>query len=51
MWDAQQLDEAGQDGEVLPTFINLGDASIKMVRETTPDSEASLTTPRFQLCR
>lgn len=32
LWDAQELDAAGQDGEVLPKFINLTDASIKMVR-------------------
>lgn len=32
LWDAQRLDEAGEDGEVVPSFINLADASIKMVR-------------------
>lgn len=32
MWDAAELDQAGADGEVLPKFINLTDASIKMVR-------------------
>jgi CCR4-NOT transcriptional complex subunit CAF120 len=31
LWDAAALDTAGQDGEVAPTFINLADASIKMV--------------------
>lgn len=31
-WDAEALDAAGQDGEVAPSFINLADASIKMVR-------------------
>lgn len=31
LWDAAALDEAGEDGEVVPTFINLSDASIKMV--------------------
>jgi CCR4-NOT transcriptional complex subunit CAF120 len=31
LWDAAALDAAGQDGEVAPTFINLADASIKMV--------------------
>lgn len=30
-WDAEALDAAGQDGEVAPSFINLADASIKMV--------------------
>lgn len=34
LWDAAQLDAAGEDGEVVPTFINLTDASIKMVSET-----------------
>lgn len=33
LWDASALDAAGQDGEVAPTFINLADASIKMVRD------------------
>lgn len=32
LWDAAELDSAGADGEVTPTFINLADASIKMVR-------------------
>jgi CCR4-NOT transcriptional complex subunit CAF120 len=31
LWDATALDAAGADGEVLPTFINVSDASIKMV--------------------
>ncbi|KAK0672867.1 hypothetical protein QBC41DRAFT_7250 [Cercophora samala] len=31
LWDAAELDAAGDDGEVLPKFINLTDASIKMV--------------------
>ncbi len=31
LWDASALDVAGQDGEVAPSFINLADASIKMV--------------------
>jgi CCR4-NOT transcriptional complex subunit CAF120 len=33
LWDASELDAAGDDGEVVPSFINLADASIKMVRE------------------
>lgn len=33
LWDAAELDAAGDDGEVVPSFINLADASIKMVRE------------------
>ena len=32
LWDAAALDAAGEDGEVIPTFINLSDASLKMVR-------------------
>ena len=32
LWDAAALDAAGQDGEVAPKFMNLADASIKMVR-------------------
>lgn len=35
-WDAAELDAAGEDGEVLPKFINLTDASIKMVRFSKP---------------
>lgn len=31
LWDAAALDVAGADGEVVPTFINLSDASIKMI--------------------
>lgn len=34
LWDANALDIAGQDGEVAPTFINLADASIKMVNKS-----------------
>jgi hypothetical protein len=30
LWDAAALDAAGRDGEVVPTFINLTDASIKV---------------------
>ncbi|KAL8650475.1 MAG: hypothetical protein Q9226_005129, partial [Calogaya cf. arnoldii] len=32
LWDAAELDAAGQDGEVAPRFINLADASIKMIQ-------------------
>lgn len=44
LWDAAELDAAGQDGEVLPKFINLTDASIKMIEAlpTRADSEAPL---------
>lgn len=38
LWDAAELDTAGEDGEVLPKFINLTDASIKMVSRN-PDDE------------
>ena len=31
IWDAAELDFVGDSGEVMPTFINLADASIKMV--------------------
>ncbi|KAK4144692.1 uncharacterized protein C8A04DRAFT_11319 [Dichotomopilus funicola] len=31
LWDAAELDAAGEDGEVLPKFINLTDASVKML--------------------
>ncbi|KZF26139.1 hypothetical protein L228DRAFT_264566 [Xylona heveae TC161] len=33
LWDAAALDAAGQDGEVVPSFINLSDASIKMLNK------------------
>jgi CCR4-NOT transcriptional complex subunit CAF120 len=33
LWDAAELDAAGEEGEVLPKFINLTDASIKMVSQ------------------
>ncbi|KAH8431758.1 PH domain protein [Aspergillus melleus] len=35
LWDAAALDAAGEEGDVAPTFINLADASIKMI-ETLP---------------
>ncbi|OAX77115.1 hypothetical protein ACJ72_08590 [Emergomyces africanus] len=31
LWDSAALDAAGPDEDVAPTFINLADASIKMV--------------------
>ncbi|KAF7929373.1 uncharacterized protein EAE98_005291 [Botrytis deweyae] len=44
LWDAAELDAAGQDGEVLPKFINLTDASIKMIESlpTRSPTEAPL---------
>ncbi|GES60339.1 PH domain protein [Aspergillus terreus] len=35
LWDAAALDAAGEEAEVPPTFINLADASIKVI-ETLP---------------
>lgn len=40
LWDAAALDAAGEEGEVLPTFINLSDASIKMI-ESLPMNSSS----------
>lgn len=37
LWDAAALDVAGEDGEVVPTFVNLSDASIKMVSRVCLD--------------
>jgi CCR4-NOT transcriptional complex subunit CAF120 len=39
LWDAAELDAAGEDGEVLPKFVNLTDASIKMI-ESLPTRSA-----------
>jgi CCR4-NOT transcriptional complex subunit CAF120 len=49
LWDAAALDAAGADGEVLPTFINVSDASIKMVSRiitSTSKRSKSLTIRR-----
>jgi hypothetical protein len=45
LWDAAELDAAGEEGEVLPKFINLTDASIKMVSRVgcTGDNVANHT--------
>ncbi len=43
LWDAAELDAAGQDGEVLPKFINLTDASIKMVKFLLNETPTKLT--------
>lgn len=40
LWDAAELDAAGEEGEVLPKFINLTDASIKMVGNLNPNDGA-----------
>ncbi|KAI6874913.1 hypothetical protein KC338_g1029 [Hortaea werneckii] len=40
LWDAAALDVAGEDGEVVPTFINLSDASLKMI-ESLPMNGAA----------
>ena len=42
LWDAAELDSAGDDGEVVPTFVNLADASIKMI-ESLPMNEGGQT--------
>ncbi|KAI9770266.1 MAG: hypothetical protein M1840_003424 [Geoglossum simile] len=43
LWDAAALDASSQDGEVIPTFINLTDASIKIETVfTNPDTGAPL---------
>lgn len=42
LWDAGALDAAGEDGEVAPTFINLADASIKMVTSLPPETVTAL---------
>jgi hypothetical protein len=47
LWDAAELDAAGEDGEVLPKFINLTDASIKMVSPQTALHASLLTTNRL----
>ena len=31
LWDAAALDAVGDDGDVIPTYLNLADSSIKMV--------------------
>lgn len=43
LWDAAALDAAAEDEEVSPTFINLADASIKMVSGVWNIKLASLT--------
>lgn len=35
LWDAAELDAANPGKDVVPTFLNLTDASIKMVRGLT----------------
>ncbi|KAH7025382.1 hypothetical protein B0J12DRAFT_384705 [Macrophomina phaseolina] len=43
VWDAQRLDEAGEDGEVVPSFINLADASIKMIESLPMNGQSGQT--------
>lgn len=50
VWDAQRLDDAGEDGEVVPSFINLADASIKMVRLSANRPECLTDHNRSSLC-
>jgi CCR4-NOT transcriptional complex subunit CAF120 len=45
LWDAAALDAAGGE-EVPPTFINLTDASMKMVSEQPRSSAQKLTLAR-----
>lgn len=40
LWDAAELDVAGEDGEVLPKFMNLTDCSIKMIESLPTRSES-----------
>ena len=47
LWDAGLLDAAGQDGEVVPSFVNLSDASIKMVSPSIAASAFTLTVLRL----
>ncbi|KAF2459816.1 hypothetical protein BDY21DRAFT_361719 [Lineolata rhizophorae] len=43
LWDASQLDVAGEDGEVVPSFINLADASIKMIESLPMNGQGGQT--------
>lgn len=43
VWDAQRLDDAGEDGEVVPSFINLADASIKMIESLPMNGQSGQT--------
>ena len=48
LWDAAALDKAESDGEVPATFINLGDASIKMVEINSVVERSELTLYRLK---
>lgn len=48
LWDAADLDAAGDDGEVVPTFINLADASIKMVSNVCQEIAKSWLTITYR---
>ena len=50
LWDAAALDAAGEEGEVVPSFINLSDASIKMVRRNPCTQAADTNTGRLNRC-
>lgn len=43
LWDAAELDAANPGKDVVPTFLNLTDASIKMVCNSSPAN------PRLQV--
>jgi hypothetical protein len=50
LWDASELDQVGGDREVIPTFINLTDAAIHMVRsQMTTERELVLNPARSPL--
>ena len=47
LWDASELDQVGGEREVIPTFINLTDAAIHMVRSQPAACISMLTLNRF----
>lgn len=47
LWDASELDQVGGEREVIPTFINLTDAAIHMVRFHLIIQAHLLTLSRF----
>lgn len=47
LWDASELDQVGGDREVIPTFINLTDAAIHMVRSCCLLMQLQLKLGRF----
>lgn len=47
LWDASELDQVGGEREVIPTFINLTDAAIHMVRYQVTSNKLVLIVSRF----